>query len=48
MVSSANLMMLETCTEFAGVGEEGIEERTQHTALWYTGAKNEGGRAVVV
>lgn len=33
---------------FAVVGEEGVEEETHHTALWYTSVYNEGGWAVVI
>lgn len=33
---------------FAVVGEEGVEERTQHTALWYASVYGESGEAAVV
>ena len=33
---------------FAVVGEEGVEERAQHTALWDTSVQNECGGGVVI
>ena len=32
----------------AVMGEEGVEEWTQHAALWYASVDGEGGGAVVV
>ena len=37
-----------TMNRNAVVGEEGVEERTQHTALWHAGVQDEGGGGVVL
>ena len=35
---------IRTMYRCAVVGEEGVEERTRHTALWYAGVQDEGLR----